>query len=138
MPKELHIRDICKRCCVWYKPGRKEELSCGGILVIEVLGDDCVLPAEREEVKDFQNRFDSLLDELVCNRCDFRKDGCDFRDPNITSQALPCGGYIHLDSLLTRRLISAAKLRKALLKNSVGAGFKPARKKRKKSRSKKR
>ncbi len=116
MPADYLIRDVCSRCCVWYKPGKNEELSCGGILAIETLGKDLIPPAELNEQDDFKNSHDELLNELVCRCCAFRDDGCDFRDPNVGEQALPCGGYVHLDNLLVRKIISGTDLRNALMK----------------------
>jgi len=114
MPAEWIIRDICSPCCVWHKPGEKEELACGGVIVIEALGPDRISPAEAGEQDRFENRFDELFDELVCSGCSFRPDGCDFRDPGFTEPALPCGGYIHLDRLLSDGIITEDDLRRAL------------------------
>ena len=116
MAKDQLIRDVCSRCCVWYKPGEKEELSCGGVLAIEALGNDLIPPAELNEQRDFKNCYGELLNELVCRRCAFRVDGCDFRDPKIAERALPCGGYVHLDNVLSKGIITEADLRDALMK----------------------
>jgi len=114
MPPDWIIRDICSPACVWHKPGEKEEMSCRGARVIEAFGEGNLPPAFKGEEGSFANFHDELLFELVCRDCPFRPDGCDFRDPEITEPATPCGGYIHLDILLADGMITEERLRSVI------------------------
>lgn len=119
MPSEKIIHDLCSRCCVWHKPGRKEELSCGGVIAIEKLGSGSVPPAEQGEERNFKNKYSELLYELVCKLCPFLLDGCDFRDASVEHSVLPCGGVVLMDRLLISGNITEGQLRDILSNDGV-------------------
>jgi hypothetical protein len=93
---------ICKGFCSFYREG-KEDLCCGTYLFLknnltlrelcflldlskmDERPSECVFPAD-EEIK-----------RLVCNKCDFLVDGCDFREDGSHP---PCGGYSIIEMLL--------------------------------------
>jgi hypothetical protein len=90
---------ICKGFCTFYKSG-KEELTCGTYDFI--FGN--LTPAELESAiqgiaptPDFT--CDTKIQGLICEKCAFTIDGCDFRDG---LDAPPCGGYTIIEWLLKR------------------------------------
>ncbi|RMG75168.1 MAG: hypothetical protein D6710_00405 [Nitrospirae bacterium] len=98
MKKEKRLVDIiCKRFCVFYKPG-KEELLCGTYLYLLKHYDTTTL-----ELVPADYRADFTMDEeimkQVCKGCDFLKDGCGYRDGEGTP---PCGGYTIVEWLLKK------------------------------------
>jgi len=97
---------ICRPFCSFFREGEKEELACGGALTAErLVAAGAVGPFSpatgRERDPRLWSEDDPLLDARVCGPCPFRADGCDFRAPDRTGDAEPCGGYILL--LLLRK-----------------------------------
>jgi len=96
---------ICRGFCKFYKPG-KEAIQCGGY---SFLRDNLTIGELRYLYKSSQQTRDRLelpgtgsgehktLEGLICRKCDFLVDGCDFMD---NRSAPPCGGYILVRLLL--------------------------------------
>ncbi|MEW5747001.1 MAG: hypothetical protein AB1805_16350 [Nitrospirota bacterium] len=103
MNDERYTRLICKKFCSFYK-GTTEELRCETYNFLA----EHLTPAElntlltlarlveRESAPDFSK--DAEVNTLVCERCEFRIDGCDFRE---NGSAPPCGGYVIIEKLLS-------------------------------------
>jgi len=93
---------ICRDFCSYFKEG-KEELKCGGY---QFLMDNFTL-TEIKLLDHFIEKTDGLkklvppdneeLFNLVCSRCDFRIDGCDYMEDR---SGPPCGGFILIDRLV--------------------------------------
>lgn len=86
---------ICEKFCDYYKPGREEEV-CGGYFFLK----NFLTPRELDSlIKVFSLNEEKMLEEklnFLCNKCDFRADGCDFY---AGKSSPPCGGYIILSRL---------------------------------------
>jgi hypothetical protein len=104
MKDSRYTETICRDFCNYFKKG-KEELKCGGYeFLIEHLTLKELLrlsdkictkgSLKRSVPADNQDLFD-----MVCSRCDFMIDGCDYRDGVA---APPCGGYILINELMRR------------------------------------
>lgn len=88
---------VCKEFCSFYKPG-KEEMQCGSMRFLNKHMTPHELQlAARFAPKKFDRSTDDSIRELVCAKCDFLVDGCDFRD-GLDSP--PCGGYPVVEHLL--------------------------------------
>ncbi|HTZ17006.1 MAG TPA: hypothetical protein VMB78_01070 [Dissulfurispiraceae bacterium] len=93
---------VCRRFCRYYKKG-KDELECGGY---KFLVDNFTL-SELHLMTDLLDSPDTLKDQipaenedlfsLVCEVCDFRIDGCDYREDR---SGPPCGGFILVTNLV--------------------------------------
>ncbi len=93
---------ICKNFCQFYKEG-KEDLYCGTYLFLRnnltpgelrsilSLSKACERPAE------YTFTADDEIKKVVCEKCDFLVDGCDFREDGSHP---PCGGYRIIELLL--------------------------------------
>lgn len=101
MDNKKHLIDlICKRYCKFYKESKNEDLSCEGFKFFERLSFS--LPDGNPDINKIPATFhhDSILFNILCKRCDFQVDGCDYRDKNYSGEASPCGGFILLNNLL--------------------------------------
>ena len=106
---------ICRPFCCFFRTGEKEELACRGALVVERLAergvlDPSVLPAGDRKRPGICQENDALLEEMVCRRCPFRAEDCDYRAAERPHYAEPCGGYILLRILRETGVISAVDL----------------------------
>ena len=92
---------ICKRFCKYYREG-KEELTCG---TYNFLNNTLTLNELISESSNILSVPDFSVDEeilkTVCEKCDFFKDGCDFRAGESVS---PCGGYTIIEWLIRQGL----------------------------------
>lgn len=94
---------VCKNFCAFYKPG-KEVMKCGSFeflqrnltggevrkIAIQVLG-------KKSQRQGQDKAPDNSIRKLVCSKCDFLKDGCDYR---AGLDSPPCGGYAIMAHLL--------------------------------------
>jgi hypothetical protein len=93
---------ICKDFCKYYK-GNKENIYCEGYkflmrnltsfelrLLINLLNLDT-------ENKNNIPEYDSEIDFLICKKCEFYNNDCDYSN-NLSGP--PCGGYNIIRSLL--------------------------------------
>lgn len=85
MKKQDYTEIICKGFCKYYKP-YKEELTCGSY---EFLQNNLSVGELRKLVEKRLSIFKPDRD-LICERCSFRIDGCDFYKGIAKT---PCGGY---------------------------------------------
>lgn len=96
-------RSLCERYCVYFKPGKNEELACRGYVVVEQLLDQkkIVLPVAGGRA--FDPHKAELLIQSLCASCDFRENDCDFMADRAAS---PCGGFLLLAQLIERGSIA--------------------------------
>lgn len=96
MKEDAYTSLICKKFCNYYKPGKEVEL-CGGYFYLQKF----ITSAELNElIKIFHLDRDVLTEAepfFLCDKCDFREDGCDFF---VNKSDIPCGGYILIRRLL--------------------------------------
>jgi hypothetical protein len=98
---KIYTDIICKGFCKYYKEG-KEELHCEGY---EILRNN-LTPYELkmlvgslkcgDEIKNRIHGKNKKLINLVCAKCDFFIDECDYTD---NRSGPPCGGYIIINLL---------------------------------------
>ncbi len=100
--EDIYTEIICKGFCRYFKKG-KEEMHCGGYqflvdnLTVSELRQLAALSDGVEEIKNRIPPDDENLFSLVCSKCDFLVDGCDFRE---NRSGPPCGAYILIDILV--------------------------------------
>jgi len=93
---------ICNGFCSFYKEG-KEDLCCGTYLFLKnnlTLHELCsLLDLSKMDERPSELVFpaDEEIKRLVCDKCDFLVDGCDFREDGSHP---PCGGYSIIEMLL--------------------------------------
>ncbi|MCB2192016.1 MAG: hypothetical protein KQI62_10655 [Deltaproteobacteria bacterium] len=93
---DLLRRKACAGLCRYYKPHKREDPGCGGVEVLKLRPDLAEILAALPS-PDSDGLFDLAEDDprllAVCQACEFRIDGCDFRDPEVErSECSPCGG----------------------------------------------
>lgn len=92
------LRSVCHPLCRYYKPEKPEESVCGGLAWLHgrrppLVLDELVARAVREgdALSGLAPEDPRLL--TVCEVCEYRVDGCDFRDPSVPrAECAPCGG----------------------------------------------
>ncbi|MEW5913684.1 MAG: hypothetical protein AB1814_14080 [Thermodesulfobacteriota bacterium] len=95
---------VCAGLCRYYKPDKVEPVGCGGLEWLKARPELEVdlarlRPAEEEPL--FGLSHDDPRLWAICNQCEFRVDGCDFRDPAVAAdQCAPCGGLRAVAGLL--------------------------------------
>lgn len=116
--KQRGIELVCRPFCRFFKEDKDEAMACEGFnFILKLIHriqsrlDPAGLANLRKEIPAVFEH-DALLKEALCERCEFLIDGCDFRDPACNYEAEPCGGYLLLDTLLRKGLISADELRR--------------------------
>jgi len=91
---------ICKKFCSFYKPGKKEDLKCGSFAFLSLhLTEREIRRAASSAPVTYSFSEDSAIKDMVCQKCDFLVDGCDYRDGVGKT---PCGGYAVVEHLLKR------------------------------------
>jgi len=102
MPRKKAKSDttLCENFCVYYKPGRNEELECQGFIVVHrLISKGRALSQKRPGTASAPDaRTREGLKSRVCSACSFREADCDFMLSNGT--AAPCGGFALLSHLL--------------------------------------
>jgi len=95
MKEEAYTSLICKKFCNYYKPNKETEL-CGGYFYLQKY----ITFRELEGIiKIFHLNNEKLANHglsFICDKCDFREDGCDFF---INKSEVPCGGYLIISRL---------------------------------------
>lgn len=111
METEEIIDLVCKGFCRYYKGEKEEGISCEGFKFAgRLLGKDgSILDKIRSPISNLKSpisnyQWDGLLKVVLCERCEFLRDGCDFRG-NLGQNAYPCGGYLFLDYLLDHEIL---------------------------------
>lgn len=101
---------ICPKFCRYYKAGQAEEPGCGPLARLQA--NPGLAPVLMALVPDPQAPLFGLDPEdprllAACAHCEYRVDGCDFRDGSVPrDQCAPCGGLIALAGLWARGLES--------------------------------
>lgn len=101
MDNKKHLIDlICKGYCKFYKESKNEELACEGFRFFE--RSFSPLPVDNTNKYNLPETFkyDSVLMDILCKKCDFLIDGCDYRDEKYHNKASPCGGFILLHRIM--------------------------------------
>jgi hypothetical protein len=89
---------VCRRWCRFYRESAKEELTCAGYDFFRGrLKPDAVsgLAGAEEPIG-----HDPRIERVLCARCGFRAEDCDFMAEPAPAGAVPCGGYVLLARLL--------------------------------------
>ena len=106
----------------FYKKNKKEEYACNGFKVIEKILETKKLYEKikdlKIELKNVNYQNDNILNEVICSKCDFYIDGCDFRDANCNYDAPPCGGLIVISYLFEKGVISREEMENQQKTNS--------------------
>jgi len=98
---------ICKKFCSFYKPDKKEDLKCGSYdFLARNLTRAEIRQAAVAAPRDYSFSEDKTIRDIVCGKCDFLVDGCDYRDGLGKT---PCGGYAVVEHLLKRPGSSGAE-----------------------------
>ncbi len=93
---------ICKGFCSFYKEG-KEDLCCGTYLFLKrnLTLRELRSVLDLSKMDECSSKYffpaDDEIKRLVCDKCDFLVDGCDFREDGSHP---PCGGYSIIKTLL--------------------------------------
>jgi hypothetical protein len=91
---------ICRKFCSYYKPGSNEDLRCGSFAFLaRNLTQGEIRRAAGSAPVDFSFSEDRAIREMICQKCDFLVDGCDYRG-GVGKK--PCGGYAVVEHLLKR------------------------------------
>jgi|Deesub1362A_J573_1020465.scaffolds.fasta_scaffold00045_148 hypothetical protein len=109
MKNRRYTELICKRFCSFYKPG-KERLKCGTYTFLQRnLSTGELTQVVKKTPSGYDFSEDATIKTLICRKCSFVADDCDFRASKIatTSQigkgkgtVSPCGGYSIVAQLL--------------------------------------
>ncbi|GAB5045662.1 hypothetical protein [Thermodesulfovibrio sp. TK110] len=96
MKEEVYTSLICKKFCNYYKPGKEIEL-CGGYFYLK----QYITSHELDEIIEIFHLNNEAVPvqslSFICDKCDFREDGCDFF---VNKSQTPCGGYLIISRLL--------------------------------------
>lgn len=102
-------RVVCPGLCAYFKPGKVEEVGCGGLIRLAADGVTPQALLDAPLSVGVGNPLSGLAADdprlmEVCAGCDFLVGGCDFRDPAVDRDACsPCGGLKAVAFLLARR-----------------------------------
>lgn len=98
MNNDESVDIICKDFCTYYKPGQKEEIRCGTYeFLFKNLSTNELRIALSKANKTPSFKKDTAIRGLVCMKCTFLVEGCDYRDGMGKT---PCGGYSIIEGLL--------------------------------------
>lgn len=115
MTKAAFESYLCRPFCSFFRAGAKEEMACQGAIVLAellrrgrlTLGE---LPAAAEKERRYWQEEDRALERVLCLPCPFAADGCDFHSPLRSPATEPCGGYLLLQLLKERGILTCADL----------------------------
>ena len=109
---------ICQPWCMFFVAGEKEEMACLGARVAERLlaagRIDAAHVNAAEKNRSVWEARRQDLGEILCGKCEFRAEDCDFQSPHPADDLEPCGGYIVLAHLLENRIIDPADIEDVL------------------------
>jgi hypothetical protein len=99
---------LCEDCCPHFKPGKNDELSCKGYLIIEkLLQDGKDIPFQKAD-RVLAETTEQALTRYMCVACPFYEENCDFIGHGKNSP--PCGGFTLLGQLLESSNITIADI----------------------------
>lgn len=105
---------ICKPHCIFFKDGKKEEMACHGAVIAQRLVENKKISPQwidlESHEKDTRFKHDDDIIRVVCARCPFEAEDCDFRSKSPPQNAIPCGGYIFLYRLKSTGVITVNDL----------------------------
>lgn len=119
MSKAAFQSYLCRPFCAFFRADAKEELACQGARVLEVLLSNGRLALEQlpaaaaKEQRRWQKK-DKALERILCLPCPFALDGCDFHSVLRSATTEPCGGYLLLQLLKERGILTCADLNGAM------------------------
>jgi hypothetical protein len=96
-------RNLCAQFCRYYKPGRKDELTCIGFRVVERFEEKGKKISFEKSGKKLSSSTRDILLRHLCIRCPFYEQDCDFADRQSSE---PCGGFTLLGNLLEEKIVS--------------------------------
>ena len=103
------VKNLCVNFCSYYKPLKKEELACGGFVVVKRLIDmGKEIPFEKSDRRP-SPCIEEKLSTALCPTCPFYESDCDYILQE--GDASPCGGFIFLGLLLDSGIISIDDVR---------------------------
>jgi len=91
------VKMLCLKYCSYYKPGKSEELACGGYHVVERLMQAGRIRNPETSGGSVKAEIVSDLVRALCNACPFHEHDCDFFQDRASR---PCGGFVLLSQLL--------------------------------------
>ncbi|MBA3037371.1 MAG: hypothetical protein FP814_12880 [Desulfobacterium sp.] len=114
MNKNLFKVYICRPYCVFFKEEKKEDMSCMGAQVVEMLvGNGRIDSSKISRYKKepvLWEKHKKNLETYVCSRCSFREQDCDFQSENPPDNTEPCGGFILLALLKENNMINESDM----------------------------
>jgi hypothetical protein len=101
---ETNLRKkLCQTFCKYYKPSKKEEISCEGYRLTErLILKGTRVPFDRCD-RDLHRLTQETLVQAMCTFCPFYENDCDFVQHK---ESPPCGGFLLLGHLLETEVIS--------------------------------
>jgi hypothetical protein len=111
---EINLRKkLCRNFCPYYKPSKKEELSCKGFQIIERLINKGLEIPFRKSDRPLDTATERTLIQHMCVVCPFYIKDCDFTmqysidKKKVSPQTCsPCGGFIFLGHLIESNIIT--------------------------------
>ncbi len=108
-------RLLCAEHCQFFKPWKDPQLPCGAHRVLRTLVEERPdLLEALEKLRGVRPTLplpsDAFLARSVCTRCGYFPYRCDYRDPTGPEDALPCGGIVVMDILLSRNVLTHEEL----------------------------
>ena len=106
MDNKKHLIDlVCKGYCKFYKESKNEELACEGFRFFERSFSPLLADNTNKYNLPETFKYDSVLMDILCKKCDFLIDGCDYKDEKYHGKATPCGGFILLNKILEEQKV---------------------------------
>lgn len=101
MNEAIRRRIICRGFCSFYKPRKNNSFRCGTYdFLKETLSTDELREAALAAIRRLDYSRDKEIKHIICDRCAFLADGCDFR---MGRRSPPCGGYVIVERLFKQR-----------------------------------
>lgn len=109
MGKTSLNKKLCEKICSYYKPSKDSELACMGFIVTErLIKSGKKIPFDKsEQVSDIA--AGEKLIQNMCASCAFYESDCDFILKE--GKALPCGGFILLECLIAKRIVTIGDIK---------------------------
>jgi hypothetical protein len=88
---------LCLAYCAYYKPGKNEELTCRGRIVVEQLLQKGRMIVFNKSDQRIDSATAEKMVQKMCMTCDFHERDCDYMQDR---SAPPCGGFKLLAQLV--------------------------------------